>query len=436
MNRNLAIVSGPTRRVRGIDRRRSARVASSSANERHGARRRALPSVSDDLRCRRGTTAAIALRVARGAAREDQARRQHVEDVAQLAVVLRDERVGRRDRRDRARRRASRRARAGACSRSLSERITTGRSAERPRSSSACPIARALRQRLAHSSGAASRRRCRRAWRRACDRARTRAQCDQTVGEALRIRPRAARVETTQRRAIGAALEVRLERAAERQRPVARRVARRRARWRRAHAFFTLPARPSRKARTRSLAAVVALRDRRHQRFDEQAVVLRHARRCAAARASPRSWTAAHWRRSARQARSPCRGPCRLGTRYCEKPIARAFFGVVDAAGQHHVGHARGADQARNAHRAAAADEEAALRLRAGRRRRSVRRRGCGTRWRARARRRPPRRAAPRPPARGRTGSARTPRATSASGRCPRRRCASETSARSRPAQK
>ena len=37
------------------------------------------------------------------------------------------------------------------------------------------------------------------------------------------------------------------------------------------------------------------------------------------------------------------------------------FLGVVDAAGEHHVGHARGADQARNARRSAAADEEAAL---------------------------------------------------------------------------
>ena len=40
-----------------------------------------------------------------------------------------------------------------------------------------------------------------------------------------------------------------------------------------------------------------------------------------------------------------------------------AFGGVVDAAGEHHVGHARGADQARDARRAAAADEQAALAL-------------------------------------------------------------------------
>ena len=37
------------------------------------------------------------------------------------------------------------------------------------------------------------------------------------------------------------------------------------------------------------------------------------------------------------------------------------FLRVVDAAGEHHVGHARGADQARDARRAAAADEEAPL---------------------------------------------------------------------------
>ena len=53
--------------------------------------------------------------------------------------------------------------------------------------------------------------------------------------------------------------------------------------------------------------------------------------------------------------------PCPASTTYCETPIARPSLRVVDAAGQHHVGHARGADQARDARRAAAADEEAAL---------------------------------------------------------------------------
>ena len=53
--------------------------------------------------------------------------------------------------------------------------------------------------------------------------------------------------------------------------------------------------------------------------------------------------------------------PSPASTTYCETPIASAFVGVVDAAGQHHVGHARHADQARNARRAAAADEQAAL---------------------------------------------------------------------------
>ena len=55
--------------------------------------------------------------------------------------------------------------------------------------------------------------------------------------------------------------------------------------------------------------------------------------------------------------------PAPASTRYCEKPIAQPFVGVVDAAGQHHVGHPRGADQARDARRAAAADEDAALAL-------------------------------------------------------------------------
>ena len=55
------------------------------------------------------------------------------------------------------------------------------------------------------------------------------------------------------------------------------------------------------------------------------------------------------------------RQPLPSSTTYCDRPIAQALLGVVDAAGQHHVGHARDADQARDARRAAAADEDAAL---------------------------------------------------------------------------
>src|SRR5260370_75640 len=40
------------------------------------------------------------------------------------------------------------------------------------------------------------------------------------------------------------------------------------------------------------------------------------------------------------------------------------FLRVIDAAGEHHVHHARGADEARQAHRAAAADEDAAAAFR------------------------------------------------------------------------
>ena len=40
------------------------------------------------------------------------------------------------------------------------------------------------------------------------------------------------------------------------------------------------------------------------------------------------------------------------------------FFGAVAAAGEHHVRHPRGADEARQANRAAAADEDAAAAFR------------------------------------------------------------------------
>ena len=129
-------------------------------------------------------------------------------------------------------------------------------------------------------------------------------------------------------------------------------------------------------------------------------------RRCAAAPAGSRSWRAAHWRRSCAASSNALARPCAVVDQVLRQADALAFLGVVDAAGEHHVGHARGADQARDARRAAAADEDAALCLRAGRRRRCARRRGCAPRPRARARRRPPRRAARRSPAPGRTGSA------------------------------
>ena len=193
----------------------------------------------------------------------------------------------------------------------------------------------------------------------------------------------------------------------------------------------------SRNARTRCLAAVVALRDRGHQRLDEQALGPAPCRRCAAARACTAKFDSGALRGDlARRARRPWRSPCPSPTTYCDRPIAEAFVGVVDAAGQHHVGHPRGADQARDARRAAAADEDAALALRQRRRTRSARRRGCARRRRARVRRRRPRRAAPRRPGRGRTGSLerRMPRARMDAR--PRRRCAPTSSDRSSPAQK
>ena len=106
-------------------------------------------------------------------------------------------------------------------------------------------------------------------------------------------------------------------------------------------------------------------------------------------------------------------------------PDRLAFLGVVGAAGEHHVHHARGADEARQAHRAAAADEDAAACPRAARNRPSVfGHPDVAGAPRAPARRRPRRRAAPRPPAPCRTRCARRRDASCANARCPARRCA------------
>ena len=179
--------------------------------------------------------------------------------------------------------------------------------------------------------------------------------------------------------------------------------------------FTTLPARPSRKARSRScasgvLSATAAISDsvnrpslcawsamRGKRMHDREVGHRRVASRCAAASASALA--------------SAC--PLRT-TVVRQAAAASAFVGVEDAAGQHQVGHARHADQARHAHRAAAADEDAALAFGQAVVGRCPRRRGCGSSTPARARRRPPRRAARRPPARGRTGSRRTRHATCA----------------------
>jgi len=117
-----------------------------------------------------------------------------------------------------------------------------------------------------------------------------------------------------------------------------------------------LGARLSRKARTRPFAA---LRDRGHQRFDEQAVAVRQV---GDARQRLRDGVV----------RQRCVGGYPLGQRQrlgdtlalanevVGDAEVLALVGIEDAAREHHVGHARNADQARNAHRAAAADEDAA----------------------------------------------------------------------------
>ena len=115
---------------------------------------------------------------------------------------------------------------------------------------------------------------------------------------------------------------------------------------------------------------------------------------------------------------------------------ALAFVGVVDAAGEHHVGHARDADQARHARRAAAADEDAALAFGQAVVGAALGDADVARARRAPARRRPPRRAAPPPPARGRTAPRRTRHATCASAARLRATLRSDSSDRSSPAQK
>jgi hypothetical protein len=94
VKRNLAIVSGPT----------LACAASTARSARSPAARRTAPSrgleraFAEHHRRLGGNGGGDRLRVRR-AAREHQARRQQADDVLELAVVLRDQRVGRRDRR-------------------------------------------------------------------------------------------------------------------------------------------------------------------------------------------------------------------------------------------------------------------------------------------------------------------------------------------------
>ena len=113
-----------------------------------------------------------------------------------------------------------------------------------------------------------------------------------------------------------------------------------------------------------------------------------------------------------------------------------AFLGAVGAAGQHHLLHPRHADQPRQPHRGAAADVDAAACLPAARSRSISRRRGHALRRQARARRRPPRRAARRRPAPGRTRCAGTRGATTRECSTPSAVLRSVSSPRSRPAEK
>ena len=94
VKRNLAIVSAPTCGMRGVQRRAGRVCEQARERARRAAFERAFGQHHRHVRRHRGLDR---LRVG-GRAGEHQARRGRGEDVAQLAVVLRDQRVGRRDR--------------------------------------------------------------------------------------------------------------------------------------------------------------------------------------------------------------------------------------------------------------------------------------------------------------------------------------------------
>ena len=166
-----------------------------------------------------------------------------------------------------------------------------------------------------------------------------------------------------QGRAVVALRQRRLERAAERQVAIARAAAHLALApmaAAAAHAFFTFCGLAFEEIAHPALGGVVALGDRRHQRFGEQALVLAHV-------GDARQGVHDREVRERRIAGDAAGELERLGQALAGlDPVLReadrlAFVGVVDAAGEHHVGHPRDADQARDPRRAAAADEEAAL---------------------------------------------------------------------------
>ena len=119
----------------------------------------------------------------------------------------------------------------------------------------------------------------------------------------------------------------------------------------------------SRKSLSRALASSL-LDAIRHQRLGHEA-----ARRIALgdARQHVHDGEIGQRRVAPRRARrSRCLGssPAPSSTTMCDRPVGLAFLGRIGAAGEHHVHHARDADQPRQPHRAAAADIDAAAALR------------------------------------------------------------------------
>ena len=315
VNRNFAIVSGPTCACAASTAAVGA-VASSSSNGRL-ARPSSAPRASTTSQSA-GTAAAIARAVRRAVRREHQPRRQHAEDVAQLAVVLRQQRIGRRDRR--VRHAGEHRAEA---EQQVLE-VVVGQDRERPLGREP-----AVEQRLRDRARALQRLGIADVAPVAVLRAALPALRDQACAPA-RPRPSAAAGRSGAADTAAAArsrrtsvvpsargVKTRCERAAERHVAVAH------AGCRRTHVLPTFAGLAGEEGAHAALRGVVALRDRGHQRFGEAGPrsALMSAMRGSAC--ITRSSTAARSPRPCRPARARSSRPLPAATTYCDRPIAR-----------------------------------------------------------------------------------------------------------------
>ena len=242
---------------------------------------------------------------------------------------------------------------------SLSERIAIGRSTESGCSSSHWAIARARAAPRRSSPGAS--RHPSPAWRRACDRARPRPSAGSgRSGARRRAGAAPSRRPGSSRRRAWSASPRASRRAAGRDSAAAAHPPSRRC----AAALLT-PSSPSAPCLRGNRAsahlaasspwAIAAISDSANRPSSWPMSAIRGSA-CMTAKFESGALAAMRPASSSALAR-PCAGL---------DPVLRqadrlAFVGVVDAAGEHHVGHPRDADQARDARRAAAADEQAAL---------------------------------------------------------------------------